>query len=143
MCKSKSATYSKTSSKVGRVMVEEEVTCGRMTVEDEVICRQIASDTILDDSDLIPMMENVIVEPIAKGKKTKPKITETFPDSGCQETLVSANLVDYLVLVLDKRRKKRIKGIDGKTYVPCLGLKRFQGTYDGKTTSVLALVTSA
>ena len=62
MCKSKSATYSKTSSKVGRVMVEEEVTCGRMTVEDEVICRQIASDTILDDSDLIPMMENVIVE---------------------------------------------------------------------------------
>ena len=94
---------------------------GKMTIEDEVICRRIASTTVIDNSDPIPMMENVKVEPIAENKKTKPTTMETFPDSGCQETLVLANLVDYLGLVLDAQRKKKIKGINGKTYVPCLG----------------------
>ena len=54
-----------------------------MMVKDEVICRQIASDTVRDDSDLITMMEIVIVETIAASKRTKPKVMETFPDSGC------------------------------------------------------------
>ena len=71
-------------------------------------------------------MENVKVEPIAENKKTKPTTMETFPDLGCQETLVSADLVNYLGLFLDTWWKKRIKGIDGKTYVPCLGSTRFQ-----------------
>ena len=73
---------------------------------------------------------------------TKPTTMETFPDSGCQETLVSAELMDYLELELDSQRKKCIKGIDGKNYVPYLGSTKFQVTYDGQQTNVLALVTS-
>ena len=61
---------------------------------------------------------------------------------GCQETLVSEDLVDYLWLVLDVRQKKRIKGIHGRR-VQCLGSNTFQVTYDGQTTNVLALVTSS
>ena len=40
--------------------------------------------------------------------------------------------MDYLKLVLDRRRKKRIKGIDGKTYVPSLGSTKFEVTYDNR-----------
>ena len=85
------------------------------------------------------MMENVKVESIVTGKdkkqmkKTRPTIMEIFPDSGCQETLVSGDLVGHLGLILDQRRKKRIKGIDGKANVPCLGSTRFRVTYDGQT----------
>ena len=43
---------------------------------------------------------------------------------------------------LNKRRKKGIKGIDGKTYVPCLGSTKFQLTYNRQQRIVLALVTS-
>ena len=42
------------------------------------------------------MMKDVKIEPIAERMNTKPTTIETFPDSGCQETLVSADLMDYL-----------------------------------------------
>ena len=63
-------------------------------------------------------MKDVKIEPINEKMNAKTTLRETFPDSGCQETLVSADLMDYLRLELDRRKKKRIKGIDGKTYVP-------------------------
>ena len=125
----RSATKEDKTSKVGKMTVENETK--------EVICRQIASNAVQDDSDPIPMMKDVNIEPIAQKMNTKPTTMETFPDSGCQEMLVSADLVDYIGLVLDRRRKKRIKGIDGKTYVPCLGSMKFQVTYDRQQTNVL------
>ena len=64
------------------------------------------------------MMKDVKLkmEPIDEKMNAKPTVMETFLDSGCQETLVSAVLMDNLGLELDKWRKKCIKGIDGKTY---------------------------
>ena len=67
---------------------------------------------------------------------------EVFPDGGCQESLVSWDLVGPLGLVLDRRRKTRIQAINGAK-VTCLGSTKFQITYDGQTTNVLALVTTA
>ena len=79
-----------------------------MTVEkevEEVICRRIVSTAVHDDSDLIPMMKDVKIKPINENMNAKPTVMEMFPDSGCQETLVSADLMDYLGLDLDKERK--------------------------------------
>ena len=45
-------------SKVGKMMVEIEV--------EVIICRRIESTPIHDDSDLIPMMKDVRIEPIAE-----------------------------------------------------------------------------
>ena len=67
---------------------------------------------------------------------------EVFPDSGCQESLVSGDLISPLGLVLDQKRKKRIQAVNGAR-VSCLGSTSFQITYDGQTTNVLALVTTA
>ena len=120
---------------------------GRVTVDNGVVARKVASTKVVDDSDPIPMMENVKVEAIVTDKKqmkkTRPTTMEIFPDSGCQETLISEDLVGHLGLILDQQRKKQIKGIDGKTSVPCLGSTSFRVTYDGQQTNVLALVTSS
>ena len=121
-------------SRVGKRTVEKEV--------GEVVCWRIASTAVHDDSAPIPMMKDVKIEPINKKMNTKPTVMEVFPDSDSQETLVSTDLMDYLGLELNKRRKKHIKGIDGKTYVPCLGSSKFQVTYNGQQTNVLALATS-
>ena len=91
---------------------------------------------------LIPMMKDVKIEPIDENMNAKPSVMETFPDSGCQETLVHADLMDYLRLELDKWRKKPIIGIDGKIYVPCLGSTKFQLTHDRQQTNVLTFFTS-
>ena len=85
---------------------------------------------------------HIQIKPIAEKMNAKPTTMEMFPDSGCQETLVSADLMDYLGLELDRRRKKGIKGIYGKTYVPCLGSTEFQVTYDRQQINVLAHVMS-
>ena len=51
-------------------------------VDDEVVVRKIVSTKVVDDSDPIPMMENVKVESIVTGKdkkqmkKTRPTIME-------------------------------------------------------------------
>ena len=55
---------------------------------------------------------------------------------------MSGDLVGPLGLVLDQKRKKRIQAVNGAK-VPCLGSTRFQINYDGQTTNVLALVTTA
>ena len=71
----------------------------------EIVCRRITSTTVYDDSDPIPVIKDVKIEPVNKKMNAKPTLRETFPDSGCQETLVSADLMDYLGLDLDKERK--------------------------------------
>ena len=48
------------------------------------------------------MMKDVKIEPIDENINAKPSVMETFPDSGCRETLVSTDLIDYLGLELDK-----------------------------------------
>ena len=76
-----------------------------MTVQKEVgkvLCRKIASPAVHDDSDLIRMMKDVKIKPINKKMNAKPTAMETYPDSGCQETLGSADLMDYLGLELNK-----------------------------------------
>merc|ERR1712020_802366 len=86
------------------------------------------------------MMQNVRIKNLAK--KAKTTTMEVFPDSGCQESLVSGDLISPLGLVLDQKRKKRIRAVNGAK-VSCLGSTSFQITYDGQTTNVLALVTTA
>merc|ERR1712020_519831 len=86
------------------------------------------------------MMQNVRIKNLAK--KSKTTTMEVFPDSGCQESLVSGDLINSLGLVLDEKRKKRIRAVNGAK-VSCLGSTSFQITYDGQTTNVLALVTTA
>ena len=75
-----------------------------MTVETEVqgvVYRRITSMTVYNDSNPIPMMKNKKNEPIDKKMNAEPTMMETFLDLGCQETLVSVDLMDYLRLELD------------------------------------------
>ena len=50
------------------------------------------------------MMKDVKLkmEPIDEKMNAKPTVMETFLDSGCQKTLVSADLMDCLGLELDR-----------------------------------------
>ena len=98
----KAARNGTKSTKAGKVTVK------KTTVDDEVATRKVASTKVVDDSDPIPMMKNVKVESIVTGKnkkrmkKTRPTTMEIFPDSGCQESLVSEDLVGHLGLILDQ-----------------------------------------
>ena len=85
-------------------------------------------------------MENVEVKPI--NGKNKPSIIEVFPDTGCQQSIVSEDLIDACGLILDRSKRKKITAVDGGE-VPCTGSTTFQATYHERTTNVLALVTPA
>ena len=106
VCKAPKAT----NSRVGRIQV--------------VNCRRVATK-VHDDSDPIPMME-VQIDSIGKKKmkKTRPTTMEVFPDTGCQQSLVSEDLVGHCGLKLDESRKKKIKAVDGNT-IPCSGSTEF------------------
>ena len=81
---------------------------GRMTVEtevEEIICRRIASTADYDNSDPILMKQDVKIEHIDEKMNAKPTVMERFPDSGCQETLGSTDLMDHLRLELDRQRR--------------------------------------
>ena len=60
---------------VGRMIVKTEV--------EEVICRRIASTADYDNSDPIPMKQDVKMEHIDQKMNAKPTVMEMFPDSGC------------------------------------------------------------
>ena len=61
----KSARDGTKTTKAGKVTVK------MMTVDNEVVTRKTASTEVVDDSDPIPMMENVKVESIVTGKNKK------------------------------------------------------------------------
>ena len=67
---------------------------------------------------------------------------DVFPDTGCQQSLVSADLVSAYGMVLDPRRTKQIQAVDGGD-VPCSGSVTFKAPYGGQETDILALVTPA
>ena len=109
---------------------------GRVKV---VQCKR-TSTKVIDDSEPTPLMENVEVKPI--NGKNKPSIIEVFPDTGCQQSIVSEDLIDACGLILDRSKRKKITAVDGGE-VPCTGSTTFQATYHERTTNVLALVTPA
>ena len=86
------------------------------------------------------MMEDVKIKPI--DGKDEPSIMEVFPDTGCQQSIISQDLIKACGLKLDRSRRKRILVVDG-TRVPCNGSTTFQVTYGKCMTNILALVTPA
>ena len=95
---------------------------------------------VIDDSAPTPLMENVEVKPI--DGKDRPSIMDVFPDTGCQQSIVSEDLIDACGLILDRSKRKKITAVDGGG-VPCTGSTTFQVTYHDRTSNVLALVTPA
>ena len=72
-------------------------------------CRRIKSvkaNRVEYDNELNPNMENVAFTPIGKAmSKTKTTIMNTFPDSGCEQTLISEDLIKLMELVLENDKK--------------------------------------
>ena len=58
------------------------------------------------------------------GGKHKAMAVDIFPDTGCQQSLVSEDLMSARGLQLDKTKKKRIKAVD-KGDVACIGTTSF------------------
>ena len=95
---------------------------------------------VIDDSEPTLMMEDVKIKPI--NGKDKPSVIEVFPNTGCQQNIISQDLIKACGLKLDRFRRKRILAVDG-TRVPCNGSTTFQVTYGKYKTNILALVTPA
>ena len=113
---------------------------GSRTGRVEVVnCKRVATK-VQDDSEPTPLMKGVKIKPI--GGKHKAVAVDTFPDTGCQQSLVSEDLMSACGLQLDRTKKKRIKAVDGGD-VACIGSTSFQASYGGRTTDILALVTPA
>ena len=110
---------------------------GRVKV---VRCNRAKVAKVIDDSEPTPMMEDVKIKPI--DGKDKPSIMEVFPDTGCQQSIISQDSIKASGLKLDRSRRKRILAVDG-TRVPCIGSTTFQVTYGKYTTNILTLITPA
>ena len=67
---------------------------------------------------------------------------EVFPDTGYQQSLVSADVVGTYGRVLDHFRTKRIRAVDNGD-VPCSRSVTFKASYGGREIHVLALFTPA
>ena len=96
-----------------------------------VQCKR-TSTKVIDDSEPTPLMENVEVKPI--DGKDKPSIIEVFPDTGCQQSIVSEDLIDACGLVLDRSKRKKITAVDGGG-VPCAGSTTFTVLKNGRSTN--------
>ena len=120
---------------------------GRATI---VRCSRVsATRRVIDDSEPTPLMRDVLIKPTGHRNNSTCLTKEgtafnfdAFPDTGCQQSLVSADLVSAYGMVLDPRRTKQIQAVDGGD-VPCSGSVTFKAPYGGQETDILALVTPA
>ena len=87
-------------------------------------------------------MKDKAFTPLGKAKyKTMTTIREAFPDSGCEQTLISEDLVKVMGLVVEND-KKRIEAVEGSA-VKCSGSTAIKVEYQGHDAHVRALVTPA
>ena len=85
-------------------------------------------------------MKNVAFTPLGKVKsKTKTTIMDAFPESGCEQTLISEDLIKPMGLILEKD-KKPIQAVDGSA-VRCSGSTAITVEYQGLEAELRALVT--
>ena len=85
-------------------------------------------------------MEDVAFTPLGKSK-AKSTIRNAFPDSGCEQSLISEDLIKSMGLVLENK-KKRIEAVDGSV-VRCSGSTAIKVEYQGHEAHIRALVTPA
>ena len=72
----------------------------------KVVMVKRVSAKVKDDSEPTPLMQNVRINPIdAKGKGKAPTM-DAFPDTGCQQSLISEDLIGTCGLILDTHKKK-------------------------------------
>jgi hypothetical protein len=86
-----------------------------------------------------PMMRDVRVTPRDGGA---PFTFNVCPDTGCTQALVSADVASRQGLAVDTRSCKIVRAVNGQK-LDCLGTVTFDIDFQGKSTEVVALVSSS
>ena len=86
-----------------------------------------------DDAEPTPLMTDVTITP----QTGTPFLHDVFPDTGCYQSLISLDLVTANGMVVDKRKKKTLRAVNGFA-LKCCGAVTFQVAVGGQRTGVLA-----
>ena len=112
---------------------------GRMCRRDKTSRIIRVAETHGGGSNPTPMMRDVRVTPRDGGA---PFTFNVCPDTGCTQTLVSADVARQKGLTVDTRSRKRVRAVNGQK-LDCLGTVTFDIDFQGKSTEVVALVSSS
>ena len=102
----------------------------------KVVCSRVKAIKAEDDCEATPICRMAFR--INKGRKFE---FDVVPDTGCSQTIVGKEMADNNCMVIDTSKKKGIRNASNGP-MKCEGTTTFEVQYEGKTTTVEALVSS-